>query len=56
MSNRLLRTRNLIFSPKKLKNRQIAKRYQDRILGSRRVNGRRQVNVHGRRTDASDET
>jgi len=56
MPNRLLRTRNLIFSPKKLKDRQIVKRYQDRILGSRTSNGRRKINVYGRRTDASDET
>ena len=56
MPNRLLRTRNLIFSPKKLKDRQIVKRYQDRILGTRTSNGRRRINVHSKRTDGGDET
>lgn len=55
MPNRLLRTRSLMFSPKKLKNRQIVKRYEDRVLGSRLVNSRRRKIVHGRRTNAGDE-
>ena len=56
MSNRLLRARTSIFSPKRIKNRQITKRYKDRILGLRTINSRRNINVHKRRTDASDET
>jgi hypothetical protein len=56
MPNRLLRTRSLIFSPKKLKDRQIVKKYQDRILGTRTSNGRRKINVQRRRTNGSDET
>ena len=55
MSNRLLRARSLMFSPKKLKNRQIVKRYEDRVLGTRLENSRSRQNVHRRRTNASDE-
>lgn len=55
MPNRLLRTRSLMFSPKKLKNRQIVKRYEDRVLGTRLINSRRNKNVHRRRANAGDE-